>query len=80
MLWFIVSVGCFFCVLVVCCDWLLILALEETKELHLQYDKTENAISALQSVGQYIGEVLRQMDEEKCTLSVYSNDSYCTCI
>ncbi len=31
-----------------------------------EYDKTEDDLKALQSVGQIIGEVLRQLDEERC--------------
>lgn len=36
------------------------------KDLIKQYDKTEEDLKALQSVGQIIGEVLRQLDEERC--------------
>jgi len=35
--------------------------------LKKDYDKTEDDLKALQSVGQIIGEVLRQLDEERCT-------------
>ena len=31
-----------------------------------EYEKTEDDLRALQSVGQIIGEVLRQLDEERC--------------
>ena len=31
-----------------------------------EFDKTEDDLKALQSVGQIIGEVLRQLDEERC--------------
>jgi len=31
-----------------------------------EYDKTEDDLKALQSVGQIIGEVLRQLDAERC--------------
>jgi 26S proteasome regulatory subunit T4 len=34
--------------------------------LEKQYDKSENDIKALQSVGQIIGEVLKMLDHEKC--------------
>ncbi len=37
------------------------------RQLEKDYDKSENDIKALQSVGQIIGEVLKQLDEEKCT-------------
>jgi 26S proteasome regulatory subunit T4 len=39
---------------------------ETVKELKKDYDKTEDDLKALQSVGQIIGEVLRQLDEERC--------------
>ncbi len=41
---------------------------EGKKDLQKQYEKTEDDLKALQSVGQIIGEVLRQLDEERCTL------------
>ncbi len=36
------------------------------KDVKKEYDKTEDDLKALQSVGQIIGEVLRQLDEERC--------------
>lgn len=39
---------------------------EDAKEVKKEYDKTEDDLKALQSVGQIIGEVLRQLDEERC--------------
>lgn len=39
---------------------------EEVKVVKKDYDKTEDDLKALQSVGQIIGEVLRQLDEERC--------------
>ena len=39
---------------------------EEVKTIKKEYDKTEDDLKALQSVGQIIGEVLRQLDEERC--------------
>ena len=39
---------------------------EEVKTIKKDYDKTEDDLKALQSVGQIIGEVLRQLDEERC--------------
>lgn len=36
------------------------------RELEKQFDKSEDDIKALQSVGQIIGEVLKQLDEERC--------------
>jgi 26S proteasome regulatory subunit T4 len=34
------------------------------------FDKTEDDIKALQSVGQIIGEVLKQLDEDRCNIHV----------
>ena len=39
---------------------------EQVKGVKKEYDKTEDDLKALQSVGQIIGEVLRQLDEERC--------------
>ena len=39
------------------------------KDAKKDYDKTEDDLKALQSVGQIIGEVLRQLDAERCKLS-----------
>ena len=36
------------------------------KDLTKDFDTTEENIKALQSVGQIIGEVLKQLDEERC--------------
>lgn len=36
------------------------------RDLEKDFDKTEDNIKALQSVGQIIGEVLKQLDEERC--------------
>ena len=38
----------------------------DIKCLQTVYDTTEDNIKALQSVGQIIGEVLKQLDEERC--------------
>ncbi|XP_012519198.1 PREDICTED: 26S protease regulatory subunit 10B [Propithecus coquereli] len=38
---------------------------EQLKELTKQYEKSENDLKALQSVGQIVGEVLKQLTEEK---------------
>ncbi|ATY63230.1 proteasome regulatory particle subunit Rpt4 [Cordyceps militaris] len=38
----------------------------EIKGLQKEFDRTEDNIKALQSVGQIIGEVLKQLDEERC--------------
>lgn len=39
---------------------------EEVKQSRKTFDKTEDDLKALQSVGQIIGEVLRQLDDERC--------------
>jgi len=39
---------------------------QQVKEAKKAFDKTEDDLKALQSVGQIIGEVLRQLDSEKC--------------
>jgi len=39
----------------------------EIKGLQKDFDQTEENIKALQSVGQIIGEVLKQLDDERCT-------------
>ena len=38
----------------------------DIKGLQKDFDHTEDNIKALQSVGQIIGEVLKQLDEERC--------------
>ncbi len=44
--------------------------------LDKQYDKSENDIKALQSVGQIIGEVLKMLDLDKCIFK-FIISSYC---
>ena len=38
----------------------------EIKDLQHEFDVSEDNIKALQSVGQIIGEVLKQLDDERC--------------
>lgn len=38
------------------------------KDMEKQYDRSEENIKALQSVGQIIGEVLKQLDDDRCTI------------
>jgi hypothetical protein len=38
------------------------------KDLERKFQKSEDDIKALQSVGQIIGEVLKQIDDEKCKI------------
>lgn len=40
----------------------------EIKDLQKEFDRTEDNIKALQSVGQIIGEVLKQLDDERCMI------------
>lgn len=40
------------------------------RTLDKEYDKSEDDIKALQSVGQVIGEVLKQLDDERCKLTM----------
>lgn len=39
---------------------------QDIKGLQKDFDQTEENIKALQSVGQIIGEVLKQLDDERC--------------
>jgi 26S proteasome regulatory subunit T4 len=39
---------------------------EQVRQARKEYEKTEDDLKALQSVGQIIAEVLRQLDEERC--------------
>lgn len=47
----------------------------DIKGLQKDFDTTEDNIKALQSVGQIIGEVLKQLDEERCE-SIEERKSY----
>jgi len=49
---------------------------ETVKELEKEYNKTEDDLQALQSVGQIIGEVLRQLDEERFIVKASSGPRY----
>ncbi|KAG5420685.1 RPT4 [Candida metapsilosis] len=46
------------------------------RDLDKDYEKTENDIKALQSVGQIIGEVLKQLDEERFIVKASSGPRY----
>jgi 26S proteasome regulatory subunit T4 len=46
------------------------------QELKKKYDKTEDDLKALQSVGQIVGEVLKQLDEERFILKASSGPRY----
>lgn len=49
---------------------------EELKVLKVQYDRSEEDLKALQSVGQIIGEVLRQLDAERFIVKASSGPRY----
>jgi 26S proteasome regulatory subunit T4 len=49
---------------------------EQLKVNSVEYDKTEDHLKALQSVGQIIGEVLRQLDEERFIVKASSGPRY----
>jgi 26S proteasome regulatory subunit T4 len=49
---------------------------EELKALKKKFDKTEDDLKALQSVGQIIGEVLRQLDDERFIVKASSGPRY----
>eukprot|EP00960_Hanusia_phi_P038534 753476-Hanusia_phi.AAC.4 len=46
------------------------------RELNKTYDKTEDDLKALQSVGQIIGELLRQLDDERYIVKASSGPRY----
>ncbi|KAK6460098.1 putative 26S protease subunit [Scheffersomyces coipomensis] len=46
------------------------------RDLDKDYDKTENDIKALQSVGQIIGEVLKQLDDDRFIVKASSGPRY----
>ena len=48
----------------------------EIKGLQRDFDVSEDNIKALQSVGQIIGEVLKQLDEERCELQYFRPSSW----
>merc|ERR1719331_3066618 len=49
---------------------------EQVKTNSVEYEKTEDDLRALQSVGQIIGEVLRQLDEERFIVKASSGPRY----
>src|SRR5271169_306219 len=46
------------------------------RDLEKAFDKTEEDMKALQSVGQIVGEVLKQLDEEKFIVKASSGPRY----
>jgi len=51
-------------------------AKQQEKEALQEYDRTEDQIKALQSVGQMVGEILRQLDEERFIVKASSGPRY----
>jgi len=51
-------------------------AMKKLVELQKEYQKTEDHLKAIQSVGQIIGEVLRQLDEERFIVKASSGPRY----
>ena len=49
---------------------------DECKKVDKEYDKTEDDLTALQSVGQIIGEVLKQLDDERFIVKASSGPRY----
>merc|ERR1719422_340876 len=49
---------------------------EQLKEVTKQYDKSENDLKALQSVGQIVGEVLKQLTEDKFIVKATNGPRY----
>ncbi|KAJ8985362.1 hypothetical protein NQ317_008395 [Molorchus minor] len=49
---------------------------EQLKDLTKQYDKSENDLKALQSMGQIVGEVLKQLTEEKFIVKATNGPRY----
>uniref|UniRef100_A0A2I2Y658 Proteasome 26S subunit, ATPase 6 n=1 Tax=Gorilla gorilla gorilla TaxID=9595 RepID=A0A2I2Y658_GORGO len=49
---------------------------EQLKELTKQYEKSENDLKALQSVGQIVGEVLQQLTEAKFIVKATNGPRY----
>ena len=55
------------------CGFLLkIIVREKIAGAQKREEKTENDLKALQTVGQMIGEVLKQIDEERCLFRFFS--------
>ncbi|MDP2434993.1 MAG: hypothetical protein Q8P67_04565 [archaeon] len=48
----------------------------QLNQLRKEYDQTEQDLKALQSVGQMIGEVLRQLDDERFIVKASSGPRY----
>lgn len=51
----------------------MVLVRENLRTAKKEFNKTEDDLKSLQSVGQIIGEVLRPLDNERCKFSRYSS-------
>ncbi|RWS16753.1 26S protease regulatory subunit-like protein [Dinothrombium tinctorium] len=49
---------------------------EQLKEVNKQYEKSENDLKALQSMGQIVGEVLKQLTEDKFIVKATNGPRY----
>ncbi|CAK9304128.1 unnamed protein product [Gordionus sp. m RMFG-2023] len=49
---------------------------DQMRQLTKQYDKSENDLKALQSVGQIVGEVLKQLNEDKFIVKATNGPRY----
>jgi len=49
---------------------------EETKVMQQEFEKSDDDLKSLQSVGQIIGEVLRQLDDERFIVKASSGPRY----
>ena len=53
---------------------------DNVKSAKKEFDKTEDDLKALQSVGQIIGEVLRRLDADRCKNMVIFNQKGIACV
>ena len=49
---------------------------QEKKDVDVQFEKSENDLKALQSVGQIVGEVLKQLTEDKFIVKATNGPRY----
>lgn len=59
-------------------EWLITESAERLalRTLEKDYTKTEDDLKAVQSVGQIVAEILKQLDDERCTFSYYTGTEY----
>jgi len=56
--------------------YFILLVREQLKEFNISYEKSENNLKALQSVGQIVGEILKQLTEEKYIVKATNGPRY----